>query len=153
MLKLNKEFYAQVEALREKQAEWNEILQDLYDSIDTAHADIRMGIQEYNTLVQDFNDKIEECREDVQACAQNIVEIKDNFQSEWEDRSEKWQESEKGDAAIQWIEELEGYLGELDADMVDEIEELDEPECPDFTWQTDIEDVCTNLENHAEKPE
>ena len=36
---------------------------------------------------------------------------------------------------------------------IDEIEELDEPECPDFTWQTDIEDVCTNLENHAEKPE
>ena len=90
---------------------------------------------ELENAVLAFNDKIDEAWADVEAAqtAMNEVvqeanafcqEVADEAQGEFDDRSEKWQEGERGEAVATWIEEWAGLeLEEADYFKPDALEE------------------------------
>jgi hypothetical protein len=67
-----------------------------------------------------------------------LREIHDDMESYYNDRSEKWQESEKGEAYLSWMNEWDRAVEEVEAEEpavnesdVDELDGL--PEEPDFS--------------------
>lgn len=57
-----------------------------------------------------------------------MEEMASNMQSEWDDKSEKWQEGENGEAAAELITQLEGIRDAAEAlkDAVEEIEGIND---------------------------
>lgn len=55
-----------------------------------------------------------------------LDEVYQGFNSDFDDKSEKWQESDKGEAVKSWIDEMSEQLDELENFKLDEIKQ--EPE-------------------------
>ncbi|ARK07508.1 hypothetical protein LAV_00133 [Sphingobium phage Lacusarx] len=86
-----------------------EIISDLQDKKDAIIA----AIENYNKSLEDARDFIDNT-------------VAGHFNDEFNDKSEKWQEGERGDATREWIDEIEGVSGELvDVDAItdDELQE------------------------------
>jgi len=74
----------------------------------------------YLDAVMDMNAKASEF-------AQFLDEIIEEKQGEFDEKSEKWQEGEKGEAAKEWIEAFEEVKGELEGlDVPEEFDLNDE---------------------------
>lgn len=58
--------------------------------------------------------RLSKIHDTLSAAADAVTEIKDDLESEFEDKSEKWQESEAGEAARQDIDNLENWIGEIE---------------------------------------
>jgi hypothetical protein len=91
--------------------------------------------------IEEFNEKIEEMFAPVEQAVEAMNEVQSEIRSyveemvgdwraEWEDKSDKWQESEKGTATSAWIDEWEQWA-ELDEISVEKPEPL-EVEIPDL---------------------
>ena len=79
------------------------------DMLDTAWAAVAKSIDDYNEILFDARDFCETASAD--------------WRGEWEDKSEKWQEGERGQAAAEWIDTWEGVsLDDIDADRPDDVE-------------------------------
>lgn len=96
---------------------------DLLARLQVAEADLGSAIERYNELLesaqggvqaalQRFNDLLTQAQE-------FCTEVAGEAQSEWDERSEKWQEGDNGQAAASWIESWESAAGELDEIEVD----------------------------------
>lgn len=88
-------------------------LKEKIEAANSALADVRTSVEEYNA-------KLESAKEFVEGIAEAAQEA-------YDEKSEKWQEGEKGDAASSWIDELQS------ADIPEELEltipeDIDEPE-------------------------
>lgn len=82
--------------------------------------DARLLYQELETVVSAFNERVQKEFEDqitplldkvndkIDEFNQEINSLVDTAQEYYEDRSEAWQESERGDAYASWIDELGG---------------------------------------------
>jgi exonuclease V gamma subunit len=105
----------------------------------TAHAEMMTQATTVSEAVTNLNDAINDYNailEDVQS----FVEArKDAWQSEHDDKSEKWQEGEKAEAVSTLIGEWEG----LDLSEVDQVEA---PSAPDVTHADDLEALPAEAE-------
>jgi hypothetical protein len=79
------------------------------------YAAAQVAIDRFSALelaVGEYNEALSELR----GMVEGFVE---EWRSAYEDRSEKWQESDKGTAANEFIDEWEAFAGELEA--IDEV--------------------------------
>ena len=154
-MKLNKQFFQMVEDLRNTTSEYSEELENLHEQYEEAVNDASDAITRINETVEAFNDRMAEIRDEAEEQTADLVQFKDDLRSAWEDRSEKWQESEKGEAASAWIDEIEYALGQFEAvELHDELETLDEPTADSwYGLNTDFDDLCNELEGISEQPE
>lgn len=77
------------------------------------------------TAVSEYNS----CRTDL---ADNLQALLDEQQGEFDEKSEKWQAGEKGEAAQAWLEEIAGKIGDIDTDV-----DLDLPDPDDVVSFSD----------------
>jgi hypothetical protein len=104
--------------LREKEAhiqaltQAREALEREIDVFNTTLAERRASVE---ALLEDFNDKIEEAREWLEA-------IHDDAQQAYDDRSERWQERERGQGYQAWLEELNTSLEPVEIDFPEDLE-------------------------------
>lgn len=82
-------------------------------------------ISDYNTFVREAQEFIEEMRDEMQAY--------------YDDRSEKWQESDTGTEYYDWIDAWETGLDEIEDIQPEEID------CPDF-------DAVETILNYPQEP-
>lgn len=94
-------------------------LREAKEKLEAAQADYEAAMTAYDLVVGD----IATWRDDVVS----------DWQSEFDDKSERWQEGERGEAASAFIQEWEGL----------ELEELEEPNWPDLDHADDLEDLPT----------
>jgi peptidoglycan hydrolase CwlO-like protein len=76
-------------------------LYQLYDQLDTEQSEIEAAMGVYNEIMHQLNESLQEVAEEIEAYI--------------DDRSEKWKESERGDAYQDWL-----YFFEEEKDEIDE---------------------------------
>ena len=100
---------------------------------------VRPALAEYNAALETATKAVEEAvdtyNEKLDALRTFFSEAQDEASNTFQDRSEKWQEGEKGQALSAWIESLEEIVNfddlttpDLDSIEVDEPTEMDLPE-------------------------
>ncbi len=81
---------------------------EMTEAIEAFNAKMEQEWQEVREKIDEYNEKLSEAAE----FRDNIVQAK---QDEWDGRSEKWQDGERGSAAGDWIREWEtANFDELD---------------------------------------
>lgn len=90
-------------------------------------ADIESAIDDFNSQMTEYWEEnvkptIEDYNATIDSINKFITEIKDKLQKFYEGKSEKWQESKKGQEYANFIEEWDKELEQLDLDEPDEIE-------------------------------
>ena len=91
--------------------------------LDELNADLREKLEAAQSAVAEFNS--------VRAEAQEFIEgLTENYETEFDEKSEKWQESPKGQATIEWMNQLKELdwsdADEPDAVLLDELEGLED---------------------------
>ena len=105
---------------------------DIVETLRVITAEIEQQVSEVNELIAKYNDELG-----------NVEELRDEIVGEmeayYEDRSEKWQEGEKGQNYSAWKDQWEVLditpLDDIDApdlDLPDELENL--PSEPEESW-------------------
>ena len=103
----------------ERISELRSKLREAADEIVTAYEPLNSEVAHINTLLEAYNELLTE--------ANGVIEdIASEVQSEIDDKSEKWQEGDRGQAIIDWQSDLENFEFEA-LEMLDDIEvpELD----------------------------
>jgi chromosome segregation ATPase len=107
-------------------------IQELIDQLDDDAEDIRKAIETYNNALTEHRDRIEAARTEYNERMDRLHEIYDELhgdaQSYYDERSEKWQQSDAGQSYEQWRDKLEATAQELVALDEIEIPDLDEPD-------------------------
>jgi len=99
----------EIERLRD---ELEKAISELNDAMAEKYADIEAITDELNTAIADAND-----------FRQNMADL---MQEYYDERSEKWQQGEAGDAYSNWLDEWNQELYEV---SVDAYTEIDVPDC------------------------
>lgn len=139
---------ALAEELRSLAADVEEAVEQFNSEADALWSDLAAAIEEFNakraeafqgveSAINAYNEKLDEARglrDDVAG----------RLEDEWSEKSEKWQESDKGEAASNMKTEWEN--ADLDDFEIEEIEEIeiDEPgelEAPDLTHADLLEEL------------
>ncbi len=121
-----------VKSLSSKQAER---LTDLQEKLQSASQKVESAVAEYNTEVSKlWNDLVLESLNDynnaVEQAKEFVKDRREQMESQYEDGSEKWQQSKRGDAFLEWInqwEEAATEIEEIDLIMPVEVDPLDFP--------------------------
>lgn len=105
-------------------AEWREHI----DNIRSAHDDLTEAVQRYNDVMRAEREKVEEAIGDVAQLVAAANEWRvgvasDDLRPEWELKSDKWQDSERGTAASEWIDAVEAEVEPPEVEFPDELEE------------------------------
>jgi len=102
-------------------------LRDKADEIEAAFEPLAAMISNLNDLITAYNEIVTE--------ANGVIEdIANEVQSEIDDKSEKWQEGERGSAIIEWQNELAGF-------MLEDVEAIDVPEVPTLDHDGQLENI------------
>lgn len=100
------------DALKSKAQALEEALQEFNSGLDALRAAFQPALDEYNEAL----DGAREFKEDIVS----------SLQEKFDDKSDRWKESERGQQVQQWIEEWEGAEFEpLELDLPDALEELE----------------------------
>ena len=91
--------------LTDKQA--RELEEHRHD-VEHAREELRAAIIAYNHALRD--------------AGQFVTEVAEAARARWDSRSERWQESQKGEAAATWIDAWETAASELSSGEIDEVE-------------------------------
>ena len=110
-------------------------LREARSVLDGAVADFNNAMQAEWEKVSAAQDAYNEIRADAQSWMESVAS---DIQSYMDERSEKWQESDKAQEYDQWRSEFEGDLEEASIEQPDELE-------------LDIEDAAESLEQMPEK--
>jgi gas vesicle protein len=103
-------------------------IRDRYEDIRRTHEE---AVEEITSLIEDVNIKIRDYNEAVTEAKSFMEDELGEMQQTFDEKSEKWQEGDRG-------EEVQAYLNELERFDPEEMEEWDlELELPDFS-----EDDC-----------
>jgi ABC-type transporter Mla subunit MlaD len=121
------------EAQNELQSEvhdFNEARNDLFEGVQEAFQAYQEAIQTYNAEVEDLinqgiDEKVCAYNELVQEANGWIEETSSDFQNQFDEKSERWQESEKGDLAADYINSFEIVLEEVEMPTLEPAEEPD----------------------------
>lgn len=99
-----------VQAARLKFATLNDAIEKFNGYVADAWRELEDAVTDYNGALSDARDFVER--------------VKDEFTSEYDEKSEKWQEGDKGTAAREWIDSFDNV--ELDDAELEEPESLAE---------------------------
>lgn len=123
-----------------------QIPKDARTRIENAMTELLAEAETVADLIEKSNIQISKIRENIgegqQKYNDKIAEIKDIYQelasqaqNYYDERSEKWQESDAGNVYEEWIDALGSpEIEELEIELPDEIEEQDFPDFTDDSW-------------------
>jgi hypothetical protein len=120
MQKFTKADRERIEALRFK-------LRDKADEIDAMSEPLAEMVSQVNDLIREYNEIVTEANgvlEDITSEVTNAID----------EKSERWQESERGEAIISWRDELENA-------QMEEVEEIEVPAMPTLDHDGQLENV------------
>jgi arginyl-tRNA synthetase len=87
-------------------------IQAYNDALSEAYGNLKIALDEYES--------------ERERIASDVEEIASDLRGKWDNKSEKWQESDKGQSAATFVEEWENVS--LDEFEVDEPDEINEPD-------------------------
>ena len=94
------------------------IVDEALASVQEKYAVIEQLVADINELVAEKNQELEDAINDYNGALSDLrsplEETIQGFRDEAEDKSEKWQEGERGQEVFSWIDELESSLSELE---------------------------------------
>jgi len=103
----------------------------LIDDIRTAHAELGTAVIEYNAAMEKAKDevqgKLNALNEKLQEAGEWVGGITSDMQSYYDEKSERWQESEPGQNYSSWKEDHESLS--FDEVEIDFPEDLELPDC------------------------
>lgn len=113
---------------------------ELVDAIRSAHAELETAIKAFNETVETAKDevqgKLNTLNEKITEAGEWTESIASDMDSYYEEKSERWQEGEKGQEYSAWKEEYENFSADsVDVDFPDDIE------VPDCTVGDDLENL------------
>lgn len=105
-------------------------LDELTSTVADRRSDLEDQLAEYNNVVADaiaqLNEKIREYNESVEAVRANLEDIKNDLRDQFDNKTDRWQEGDKGQAVSTWLDTIEDvHSGITDADELPEHEELE----------------------------
>ena len=93
--------------------------------------DVEIEVGEYNEGVKELRAKLDERLEKLNEARDElrgfIEDMHSEMDSQYDDKSEKWKEGERGEATRTWIDKLDEIKGEIEDDI-----EIDKPEEVEF---------------------
>lgn len=96
---------------------------------------VETAVEEYNDGVAPLKEKLEEAITEFNEKILNLrliyEEIGEEARSYYDERSEKWQESDAGVTYNEWVEKLE-YPEDMEGIEIEFPDEIQSPEIPDF---------------------
>lgn len=118
----------------------------MVDAVRTKKDALNRAIADYNDRLAELRSKLEDYINDCDGAIsdlRNFVEaVRDEAQSEYDDKSDTWRDGDKGQAVLDWINtfdsisledvdlDLPDDIAEVEIDSLDEIEALEaEPNC------------------------
>jgi hypothetical protein len=127
--KLTRSEESRLELLRDKLADARLTLEAVFNAqsavIEDAYAEINAALAPYNEIVEEARGFVED--------------IASEREGEWDDKSERWQESDRGQAARDWFEQWRS-AAECEIETIDDLE----PTVPEFN-PVDVSDLLENL--------
>lgn len=117
-----------------------------WDIITTSMNQCQEASETVESLVERFNEVLEQWREQFSEAVEHYNEVLGDFRTIWSDlaaegrdyqvdRSEKWQESEAGEAYEQWLTDMDSIEAEdIEIDFPDPLEQPDFPDWQDTEW-------------------
>src|SRR5262245_24268876 len=130
--KLSKEDRARKIELVNQLREWQDRVND---SIAVAQDKMKDALVDVNDVIDTYNEKVEEVREFVERVASD-------FRSDFEDKSEGWQEGERGQTVGEFIDAWENLeINQVDRITLPDVELDDEIELPN-----DLEELAEEVE-------
>lgn len=119
-------------AQREKLESYQRDLESCKDRVDTAIGDFNLAINELweSTVGED----IKEYNTFVREAQEFIEEMRDKMHSYYDERSESWQEGDKGDEYQEWMD-----IWDSDLDEIGDGFEAEETSSPDFDAAEEIQ--------------
>lgn len=118
---------------------------ELADAARQEHSDFETAVEEYNEAIEAKADAVREAFEKYQTSCEALKAFADDIanerRTEYDEKSEKWQESERASNVEEWISSFENFDTDLDdfeipdaldagnADVVDNFENLENQPC------------------------
>jgi DNA repair exonuclease SbcCD ATPase subunit len=164
MRKLSKKVLKKIE---EAQEAVTEAAQGLKDAIEEIKEDgeskldtVREAIDEFNSWLEeardsDLSEAFEAYKEAITDGRDVMEEIASEAENYYDDKSEKWQEGEKGEAYGEWRDRLRELADEFDEPDCPELE-FSDIECPDsfeFEVSDEIKDGDELFDDIPEEPD
>lgn len=116
---------------------------ELVDKLRTAWGEVEAHIDHYNeevnNILADVNEAIGKYNAVVAEAKQFVEDVHSQAEQDFGERSEKWQEGEKGQQVQEWITSWESLASDLDDLEERELEELDSDEPEHAQMLEDIE--------------
>ena len=106
-------------------ANLNELREAVEAAVQKFNIETQLRFEPVVAAITEYNITANELRETVE----NIVE---GWRDEWDEKSERWQQSDRGLAVSDWIGEWDAFAGELEEQEIDEPENLALPDFPDL---------------------
>lgn len=133
--KIDKSDGKRIENLADRLGEQREGIDNLIDEVNAFIVD---KVGDLNLLIVDYNETLEQAR--------GVIEdIHSQADSDYTDKSEKWQEGERGTAVKEWIDAIESIK---DNDLND-ISDFDIDEC-EIKLSDEVEDHSVILSENLE---
>ena len=100
--------------------------------LNEAWEELAAAVSKYNDTVSEAKVEVEAAVEKFNGLVTNVKEFTDGVaqraSDEFDDKSEKWQEGERGEAASSWKDEWENFgLEEIDVNWPDDLD-IDQPD-------------------------
>jgi hypothetical protein len=112
--------------------------------LDDTRSELNNEIVRFNetveTLMSAVNNAVDKYNDAIYATAAFCEDIAASYQAEWDEKSEKWQEGDAGDAAANWISQWESHC-------IEQIEPLEAPTLDEI--DSDAESTLTELPSEA----
>jgi hypothetical protein len=111
----------------ERRAKISAHLQEQAQEVEKAHAELTEAIETYNAVIASYNEVVTEATGFAEDMASAIGAYID-------EKSEKWQDSDRGQAFTDWQDEFQN------ADF-EEIDTVEVPNLPEFTNEATLDDL------------
>lgn len=127
-----------VDKLEEYQADGSALVDAYNDKLAELYQELHDTVEELGSeLLSDIGDLDRSCLEEAEQFAE---EVRDSLTEFFDARSERWQESEKGQEYQSWIDEWESAAGSI-GDPQDFVEVHEVYEDPDYAGWDELE-IC-----------
>jgi chromosome segregation ATPase len=103
--------------------------EEIAAALDAAGTTLNAAVETYNAACEEAWKDVLKAQtaynQQVEVAQAFITEIHETRQSEFDDKSEKWQDGEAGQAVSGWLEQWEVELDEIEIDKPDGFDDLD----------------------------
>lgn len=128
--------------------EWEDLQEQAQEVIDAKkdYLDAKFGEIEnlHNELVEaitSYNEELDNTKTELEAIVTEWRNWKDGLQGAYDEKSERWQQGEKGSAVCEWLDNMEDSVAS--SENAYEFEEMTEPDTPESSHEN-LEDWVSN---------